>query len=93
MSLNVCAPKGHWSESEERYRLLFENSPVGVGLSTSDGTAISANKTMLEITGYSLEELRKTNVADTYVDPQARTKLLQILNRDGSVTNFPALET
>jgi PAS domain S-box-containing protein len=78
------------SESEERYRQLFEKSPVGVGLSTSDGTPTSANKTMLEITGYSLEELRKINLADTYLDPQERTKLLQILDRDGSVTSFPA---
>jgi PAS domain S-box-containing protein len=77
-------------QSEERYRLLFEKSPVGVGLSTADGTPISANKAMIEITGYSFEEMRKINLADTYVDPQALTKLWQILNRDGSVTNFRA---
>jgi PAS domain S-box-containing protein len=78
------------SESEESYRLLFEESPVGVGLATLDGTLISANKTLLDITGYSLEEFKKINLADIYLDPQARTKLLQILDRDGSITNFPA---
>ncbi|HXZ98222.1 MAG TPA: PAS domain S-box protein [Candidatus Acidoferrum sp.] len=77
-------------ESEERYRLLFEKSAVGIGLATASGTPISANKTMLEVTGYSLEELRKVNLADTYADPQTRKKLSQILDREDSVTNFPA---
>ncbi len=77
-------------ESEERYRLLFETSPIGIGLATPDGKIISANKAMQAITGYSNEELKKTNLADTYQDPEDRKKLLETLNRYGIVINYSA---
>ena len=77
------------SESEERYRLLFEKSPVGIGLADPNGTPISANEMMQGITGYSLEDFKKINLADTYEDHDERRKLLESVDRDGSVANFP----
>ncbi|MBE0434130.1 PAS domain S-box protein [candidate division WOR-3 bacterium] len=75
-------------ESEERYRHLFENSPVGIGISAPDGRIIAANKAMLEIIGYSLEECRSMNLADTYPVIEERELLLQALERDGCVNNY-----
>ncbi|UCF71097.1 MAG: PAS domain S-box protein [candidate division WOR-3 bacterium] len=76
-------------ESEERYRHLYENSPIGIGLSTLDGKVIAANRSMLDITGYDLDEFRKMNIAETYVDIADRKRLLETLERDGRALNFP----
>jgi PAS domain S-box-containing protein len=75
--------------SEERYRLLFEQSPIGIKLSTPNGKLVSANKAMEEITGYSISELKKINLADTYKNPEDRTALLAALKREGSMVNYP----
>ena len=75
-------------ESEKKYRFLFEQCPIGVGLSSFEGKVISCNKAMESITGYSVEELKKINLADTYENPEDRKVLLEALNRNGRVVNF-----
>jgi PAS domain S-box-containing protein len=50
--------------SEERWRNLFENVPVGVTLTGPDGRYIAANQTFLEMTGYSEAELRHLSPVD-----------------------------
>ncbi|HEX7319236.1 MAG TPA: PAS domain S-box protein [bacterium] len=75
-------------ESEERYRHMFEHSPVGVGIATLDGHVITANRAMLDIAGYTLESFKKVNLSDTYVNSEDRQALVQILEKTGSVTNF-----
>jgi two-component system cell cycle sensor histidine kinase/response regulator CckA len=76
-------------ESEERYRLLFDESSIGIGLATPDGKIVSANESMQAITGYSAEELKHISLADTYDNPSDRERLLEALKRDGSVINYP----
>jgi PAS domain S-box-containing protein len=75
-------------ESEERYRHMFEHSPVGVGIATLDGHVVAANRAMLEITGYTLESFKEVNLSDTYVNSDDRQALLQVMEQKGSVTNF-----
>jgi PAS domain S-box-containing protein len=77
-------------ESEERHRLLFEKSPVGIGLASLDGKVLAANETMQAITGYSLEELKRIALADTYENSADRKKLLESLDQAGSVADYPA---
>ena len=76
-------------ENVERYRLLFEQSPIGIGLASLGGEVISINKAMQAITGYSLEELKKINLADTYEKPEHRKALLEAVNRYGGVVDYP----
>ena len=78
-------------ESEKRYRHLFNQSPIGIGLATPDGKVLSGNKAMEVITGYSIQELKKISLADTYVNPGDRKALIEAINRYGGVVNFPAL--
>ncbi|MFX0093068.1 MAG: PAS domain S-box protein, partial [Candidatus Hodarchaeota archaeon] len=75
-------------ESEEKYRFLFENAPVGIGISNMEGKIINYNRHMQKITGYSPEELRTLNIADTYVDLSERKKLLQELQQHKQVRDW-----
>jgi PAS domain S-box-containing protein len=76
-------------ESEERYRLLFDKSPIGAGLATPDGKIVSTNEAMQAIVGYSAEELKEINLTHVYENSQDRERLLEALKRDGSVANYP----
>jgi len=50
-------------ESEERFRNIFENAPIGIYRTTPDGQVIMANATLVEMLGYdSSEELRQRNL-------------------------------
>ncbi|WP_052292278.1 hybrid sensor histidine kinase/response regulator [Methanosphaerula palustris] len=51
-------------ESEERYRKIFENSPLGMVLATPDFRFISVNPTWVTMTGYSEEELIHLSFTD-----------------------------
>jgi len=75
-------------ESELRYHTLFEILPVGVGLSTPDGRIIDANSTFQQMIGYSIEELSRIDVQDTYHKPQERAPYLEQLQQEGFVHGF-----
>ncbi len=44
------------SESEEKFRSLYEMSPVGIALNNMDGSFIEANQSFLDIVGYTVTE-------------------------------------
>ena len=46
--------------SEERFRSVFENSPIGNSLTTLNGK-LDVNKEFCKIVGYSVEELSSMN--------------------------------
>ena len=50
-------------ESEGRYRQGFENSMVGIGLAEKSGRVLAFNDKMVEITGYSKDELSRLNIS------------------------------
>jgi PAS domain S-box-containing protein len=63
--------------SEERWRNLFENVPVGVALTGSDGRYVTANQTFQNMTGYSEAELRNLSPAEiTHEDDRAATEAI-----------------
>jgi PAS domain S-box-containing protein len=51
-------------ESEERYRKIFENSPLGMVLATLDFRFVSVNPAWVTMTGYSEEELLHLSFTD-----------------------------
>ena len=75
--------------SEERFRTLFESTPAGVYQSTPDGRVMWANPALVEMLGFATEEqLKAADIArDLYADPQARKRLLDQVERDGSCRN------
>ena len=64
--------------SEDRWRSLFENVPVGAALVGSHGRYITANQAFQNMIGYSEAELRNLSPVDvTHEDDRAATKAIR----------------
>jgi PAS domain S-box-containing protein len=65
------------SESEERLRLLFERSGVGLALLSPDGFFLESNPAVTEVLGYPAEELRGRRIGDlTHPDDRTSSAVL-----------------
>jgi len=66
--------------TDQRFRELRENVPIGLFKSKPDGTLLYVNEWTARIFGYdSPEELLKVNLKDLYVNPQTRDIILKQL--------------
>lgn len=73
-------------ESEEKYRRLFENASIGIGIANEKGEIIAFNDAMLKPGGYRREDILKiNNIAELYYDPKERSKVLTIAQKQGFV--------
>lgn len=69
-------------ESEDKYRSLTSQLPVGVYRSTPDGQLVYSNPALVKILGYnSVEELLKLNVQQLYVYPADRNNQFKAVER------------
>ena len=80
-------------ESEERYRELFENVPIGIYRTTPDGRFIDANPALVKMLGYgSFEELAARNLEKDYFDIEyPRSHYVARLKRDGEIKGLEAV--
>jgi PAS domain S-box-containing protein len=77
-------------ESEERYRQFFRTTLVGVFITTRDGRWIDFNHTVLAMFGCtSREEVFRMPIASCYVDPGERQVLVELVEREGYVEEYP----
>ena len=75
------------NESEERFRTLYENSPIGIYRTTPDGRILMANPVLVEMLEYdSFEELAKIDLEKqiTYVD-YSRAEFKNRIEREGEI--------
>lgn len=78
-------------ESERRVRQLQENLPVGIYRAGEDGTIETANPALLSMMGYeSFAELENAALDAVWVDPQARSVLIERLRDEGAVIGYTA---
>ena len=78
-------------ESEAKYRELIDNSMVGVFTTTLDGQFLFVNDAMAEMFNFDNLELMITKGSlDRWVKLEQREKMLALLEKHGSVTNFEA---
>ncbi len=63
--------------ARERFRIAFENAPVGMTIATADGRVQQVNGSMCEITGYTREELLTMNLA-TITHPEELVERAQL---------------
>ena len=75
--------------SEERWRSLFENVPVGVMLLAPDGRYHSANRAFQSMVGYSEAELaRRLPLEITHEDDRAMTAAIMAARATGDLTTY-----
>ncbi len=72
-------------ESEEKYRTLFDQAPVGIALTTTDGRVIELNNAQAEMMGYTVQELRGEKAIDYYADPEKRKYIEEVVQKNGKL--------
>lgn len=79
-------------KSEENYRSLFENAPVGIFQTNARGQALSVNFTMAHILGLGSPREAVEHYSNLggqlYLHPEKRDQFLRLLKQDGYVENF-----
>jgi len=75
-------------DSEERYRAFFEESRDAIYIVTREGKFIDVNQALVELSGYTREELNNLNVVEFYVNPSDRAKFQREIERKGSVKDY-----
>ncbi len=78
------------TESEERFRSLYEHSTIGIYRTAPSGKIVLANPALVNMLGYkSFDSLFKShNVADGYVDSKGRQKFLKKIQSKGVVSGL-----
>lgn len=72
--------------SEEKYRKLQENLPIGIYTTNFEGKFLHVNPSCVKIFGYkSADELMKVPVTDVYYSKEQRSEFLQALLADGKL--------
>jgi two-component system, cell cycle sensor histidine kinase and response regulator CckA len=68
-------------KSEQRYRSLFEESRDAISVHSRNGEFLDVNQAMLELFGYTKEEMIGTNVSKIYANPKDGRNVLSLLER------------
>jgi len=76
-------------EAEEKYRRIFESSKDMVYITSVDGRFVDVNQAGVEMFGYeSKEELMKTHVRDSYLNPEERKRFQNEIVQEGFTRDF-----
>ena len=74
-------------DSEERYRNLYENAPIGIYRTTPDGSIILSNQKLLDMLNFdTFDELKKRNLNEEGFQPSyPREKFKDLMDKSGEV--------
>ena len=78
-------------ESEERFRDIFNLSPVGIALTDEVGNILEMNDAMLDTFGYSPGEVRRMNTLELYALPDERRNVIEIVLAKGQILDYEVL--
>lgn len=76
------------ARAEERFRLSFEQAPVGMALLDRDGTWLRVNRALCELTGYSEKELLALTHGITHPADMEETVSLLRSMKSGEIASF-----
>ena len=76
------------SDSEKRYRTLFEESTDAIVMFTREGNYIDGNQSMLKLFGYTEEEMKSQKAEKFYAHPEDREKFLKEIEKNGYVEDY-----
>jgi len=94
ISMNRIKAEDSLKEVEERFRLAFHTSPDAVNINNLEtGRYIEVNEGFCHATGYSREEVIGKTVMEInlWEDPDDRFRLVELLRKEGKVSNFEAV--
>ena len=75
-------------DSEKKYRTLFENSKDAIYINTKEGRFIDLNQSMLDLFGYTREEMMEITKSELYANPSKRPVVTKKLEQDGSLRDY-----
>jgi len=76
-------------QTEEKYRAMFENLPVGIYRTTPEGRILDANTAFIQMLGYpDRQSLLTANIHDIFVQPEDRRRWQAMLEREKTVRDF-----
>ena len=79
------------ARSEQAYRKLFENMPIGLYRTSVDGQILDANTALVRMFGYpDQNSFLKTKVSELYVDPQADASFKEKISTKKTLAGFEA---
>ncbi len=76
------------TESEAKYRSLFENSKDAVYISSKDGSLIDINRAAVDLFGYKKEELLSMKIENLYANPSDGIKFMAEIEEQGFVKDY-----
>lgn len=75
-------------ESEHKYRILFKNAPVGIGIADGKGNIIDFNDAILRPGGYNRRDAAKIrNASELYDSQEEREAVYRLARKQGFVDN------
>lgn len=79
-------------KSEERFRNLYENAPIGLYRTTQDGKILLANRALVKLLGYSsFNELMERNLTKDGFEPSyEREEFIRQIENKGEIYNLEA---
>ena len=76
---------------EQRYRILFENAKDGIYMTSKTGQLIDFNQAVVDLLGYTREELSALTATDLLADPDQRLKLVSEINEYGYKKHYEVI--
>jgi two-component system cell cycle sensor histidine kinase/response regulator CckA len=75
-------------ESEERYRTLYEESRDALYITTREGKIVDINQSMLDLFGYTREEMIGMNIRKNCINPANRIRFQKQIEKNGFVRDY-----
>ncbi len=76
-------------KSEENFRSLFMNVPLGLYRTKPDGTIVDANPTLIEKMGYQdFDSMASKNLNEVYVYPEDRKRWMSMIEKKDLIRGF-----
>ena len=73
----------------KEYFPIFDNINEAVCINTKDGIIFFVNNSTLDLFEYSKDEIIGKNIKDLYANPDVRPEIINILEKEGTIKNFP----
>jgi PAS domain S-box-containing protein len=75
-------------ENEQKYRSLFDGSRDAVYITTREGQFVDFNNAILDLFGYTKDEMMRLNTKNLYAHPKNRLRFQREIEKKGSVREY-----